>query len=102
MAGVGRPKGLPKTGGRQKGDKNAVSKQLKDMILGALSDAGGQDYLLQQARDNPGPFLTLIGKVLPTTLATDPDSPIIARIESVIVSPKNTDSSHIRTSVEAE
>jgi hypothetical protein len=98
------PKGKPRPegAGRKKGTTNKTSAQLKDMILGALSDAGGQTYLLQQARDNPGPFLTLIGKVLPTTLATDPDSPIIARIESVIVNPKNTDSSHIRTSVEAE
>jgi hypothetical protein len=72
------PKGKPRPegAGRKKGTTNKTSAQLKDMILGALSDAGGQTYLLKQARDNPGPFLTLIGKVLPTTLATDPDSPL--------------------------
>jgi hypothetical protein len=38
------------------------------MILGALHDAGGQRYLTQQARENPTAFLTLLGKVLPTTV----------------------------------
>lgn len=51
--------------GRKKGSKNKVTKALKDMILGALDDAGGQDYLTKQAKENPGAFLTLIGKVLP-------------------------------------
>lgn len=39
------------------------------MILGALSDAGGQKYLLKQAKENPAAFMTLIGKVLPKDIA---------------------------------
>lgn len=46
------------------------------MILGALDDAGGQKYLAAQAIENPGPFLALVGKVLPTTLAGDPLNPV--------------------------
>lgn len=38
------------------------------MILGALDDVGGQAYLARQAEENPGPFLTLIGKVLPMSI----------------------------------
>lgn len=57
--------GRKKTGGRQKGVTNKVNKELKDMILGALNDVGGQKYLARQAEENPGPFLTLIGKILP-------------------------------------
>ena len=38
------------------------------MILNALDQAGGEKYLLAQAHDNPTAFMTLIGKVLPTTL----------------------------------
>ena len=69
-AGIGRKKGVP----------NKVTKQLKEMILGALDDAGGQKYLAQQAIENPGPFMALVGKVLPTTLAGDPSSPIVVQL----------------------
>ena len=70
-------KGSKKTGGRSKGTPNKLTVALKDMILGALDDAGGQRYLVKQAKENPGPFLTLLGKVLPTTIAGDPDNPLI-------------------------
>lgn len=51
--------------GRPKGSQNKVTKELKDMILGALDDAGGQGYLATQAKLNPNAFLSLVGKVLP-------------------------------------
>lgn len=38
------------------------------MILGALADAGGQQYLVEQASKNPAAFMQLIGKVLPTQI----------------------------------
>ncbi len=46
------------------------------MILGALSEAGGQKYLARQALENPGPFLALVGKVLPTTLQGPNNGPV--------------------------
>ena len=53
------------------------------MILMALDKAGGVDYLHRQAEESPGAFLSLIGKVLPTTLAGDPQNPIktVVKIE---------------------
>lgn len=57
--------------GRPKGSQNKATKALKDMILGALDDAGGQDYLRRQSIKNPTAFMTLIGKVLPTTINAD-------------------------------
>lgn len=54
-AGKGRVKGVP----------NKITGDLKEMILGALSDAGGRQYLQQQAIKNPAAFLSLIGRVLP-------------------------------------
>lgn len=54
-----------KTGGRVAGTPNKFTRELKDMILGALEDVGGQDYLVAQAGQNPTAFLTLVGKVLP-------------------------------------
>jgi hypothetical protein len=52
--------------------------------------AGGEDYLLEQTRENPIAFMTLLGKVLPTTIRGDPHAPVqeITRIEMVIVDPR--------------
>ena len=73
-AGIG--KGTPGPG-RKKGVPNKSTTALKEMILGALDKAGGVDYLLAQAHDNPGPFLSLIGKVLPMTVASEPGGFVI-------------------------
>jgi hypothetical protein len=84
------PKGTrpPAAGrGRKKGEINKVTRQLKDMILGALDDAGGQAYLHQQAFENPGPFLALIGKVLPTTIAGDSSAPVVVEVRRTIIKP---------------
>ena len=61
-AGPGRPKGVP----------NRTTTILKDAILQAAELAGGKGglvgYLQLQAAENPGPFLALLGKVLPMQL----------------------------------
>jgi hypothetical protein len=62
--------------GRKKGVPNKVTTQLKEMILNALEKAGGEEYLQTQARDNPGPFMTLLGKILPTQLTGKDGGPI--------------------------
>lgn len=69
-------KGIKTGGGSRKGKPNKVNAELKDMILNALDRAGGANYLLVQARDNPNAFLTLVGKVLPMTVAGDPNKPL--------------------------
>jgi hypothetical protein len=61
-AGPGRPKGVP----------NKLTADLKAMILTALDKAGGVKYLQRQSTENPTAFLTLVGKVLPLTVA-NPD-----------------------------
>lgn len=64
-AGPGRPKGQP----------NKTTALLKDAILKAATDAGNgdmADYLKTQAILNPGPFMALLGKVLPMQV-TGPD-----------------------------
>jgi hypothetical protein len=38
------------------------------MILQALDASGGVEYLQRTAESHPAAFLSLIGKVLPTTL----------------------------------
>lgn len=65
-----------KTGGRTKGTPNKLTGDVKAMILDALYKKGGVKYLVQQADSNPVAFLTLVGKVLPMTVASDPDNPL--------------------------
>jgi hypothetical protein len=69
-------KGTKTGGGSRKGKPNKDNAAVKEMIEGALSDVGGREYLAKQALDNPGAFLTLIGKVVPRVLSGDPDKPI--------------------------
>ena len=57
--------------GRKKGVPNKTTAVLKDMILNALNGVGGEEYLKRQAEENPGPFLTLVGKVLPLDVKAD-------------------------------
>lgn len=60
-----KPKGLPKTGGRKKGSVNKISSSVKDMLLGALDDVGGQEYFRNLALENPVAFASLIKHITP-------------------------------------
>ncbi|MCW5615835.1 MAG: hypothetical protein KIT32_12000, partial [Rhodocyclaceae bacterium] len=61
MAHGGKRKGA----GRKKGSPNGNTHELRTMILGALDQVGGIEYLAARAEDTPTAFLSLIGKVLP-------------------------------------
>jgi hypothetical protein len=65
-----------KTGGRTAGTPNRFSADVKAMVLGALEQVGGQDYLARQADANPGAFMTLVGKVLPLQLSGANNGPV--------------------------
>lgn len=73
QAGKGRPKGQP----------NKVTRELKEMILTALDQSGGVEYLSRQADENPTAFLALVGKVLPLTIKGEgPKGEVIFRWEN--------------------
>lgn len=57
--------------GRKAGVPNKLNADIKDMIMGALQDAGGQAYLAKQAEDNPAAFMGLIGRVIPKDVKVD-------------------------------
>jgi hypothetical protein len=60
------------------------------MVVGALNQVGGLDYLAARAIDSPAAFLTLVGKVLPLQLTGDPDHPV----QFVIRGPSPVESAH--------
>jgi hypothetical protein len=81
-----------KVAGRVAGTPNKVTKEIKDMIQGALEQAGGQAYLYQQALENPTAFMTLIGKILPKNIDVNAEingsmAHTIAAIELIGVKP---------------
>lgn len=88
-------KGTKTGGGSRKGIPNKVSADVKAMILTALDKAGGAQYLFAQSQTNPNAFLTLVGKVLPMTVAGDPKNPlaVVTRIELVAMA-DNDDRAH--------
>ncbi len=79
-----RNSNLPGRGpGRPKGSRNRLTKVLKDAILEAGKKAGDGDlvaYLEKQARENPGPFMALLGKVLPLDVGLPGDGTVNVQI----------------------
>lgn len=78
-----RERNIPESPGRPKGVPNKTTALLKDAIIMAATnsgDASGQNglegYLQWASKEQPGPFLGLLGKVLPLQLANDDGSPV--------------------------
>lgn len=51
--------------GRKKGVPNKNTTALKDAIMNAFREVGGESYLSKVAREDYKTFCTLLGKVLP-------------------------------------
>ena len=68
------------------GAPNKISTMIKDAALKAAEIAGGGgpdglvNYLVIQAEKNPGPFLALLGKVLPMQVSGEGGGNIIVEI----------------------
>lgn len=64
---MARAKGTPSANpnGRPKGVPNKNAAQLRDMVVGAMDELGGQRWLVEQARLDPKTFINLFAKLLP-------------------------------------
>ncbi len=71
------------------------------MVALALDELGGIDYLVQQGIRNPGVFLRLVGKLIPTQHTGLDDAPIkVSKVVRVVVDAKpGTDTRAIRSAV---
>lgn len=69
-----------KTGGRTRGTPNKTTAALKDAILAALAQVGGQSYLERVAEEDPKTFCALLGRVLPMTLSGDATNPLVIKV----------------------
>ena len=54
-AGKGRPRGVP----------NKTTSAMRELVLQALDEAGGVEYLARMAEEQPVAFLGLVGRLLP-------------------------------------
>lgn len=90
--------------GKPKGAVSKTTALLKDAILKAAEEAGGKEglvgYLTKQAEANPGPFMSLLGKVLPMQVTGEDGKAVrIEMVRRVIVDPTgNPDSEGVSPS----
>ena len=63
--GRSRNGGKRRGAGRKLGTPNRLTKDLKELIRGALDAVGGQAYLEKVAREHPQVFCALLARVLP-------------------------------------
>jgi hypothetical protein len=61
----GRPKGLPKTGGRKKNTPNKIKATFKTALLEAFHDLGGTEGLVRWAKKNRTEFYKLCARLIP-------------------------------------
>jgi len=75
--GFGKGKPGP---GRPKGASNKITKDIKEAIVGAFHEAGGQAYLVKLAHEDPRTFCALVGKVLPMQITGEGGGPMTIQI----------------------
>lgn len=68
MPVVGRPKGTPKTGGRQKGTPNRTTTAAKEAIEQAAEGLGGVQRMISWAKEDPLNERTFWGTIYPKLL----------------------------------
>jgi hypothetical protein len=61
----GRPKGLPKTGGRKKNTPNKITAAFKTALLEAFQETGGTEALVRWAKKNRTEFYKICARLIP-------------------------------------
>lgn len=70
-----------KTGGRQRGTPNKVTRDIRQAVLDSFEKVGGAEYLAKQATENPTAYLSLLGKVLPMQISGEGGGALVVRWE---------------------
>lgn len=62
--------------GRPKGSLDKGNAMIREMIVEALDELGGVEYLKTTAASHPAAFLSLLGKVMPVQIAGEGGGPV--------------------------
>lgn len=79
---AGRPKGIAKTGGRQKGTPNKATLAVKEALEAAFEGMGGVERLKAWATSEPTEFYKLWAKMLPSQVNNQHTGPNGGPIET--------------------
>lgn len=71
MADTKLKKGRKKTGGRKKGTPNKMTTSVKEAIMKAFDEVGGEKYLVEVAKQDHRTFCSLLGRVLPKEISAN-------------------------------
>lgn len=86
------PKPVPKRaqprGGSRKGRPNKIPRTLKEEVLEAYREAGGVQYLVRQATENPKAFMHLLGRLVPQEAAGALPQAITYVVQQVACEPR--------------
>ena len=90
---MSRVKGSPKTGGRQKGTPNKVTKSMKQIVLSVFRDIGDEAAMAEWAKNpkNASVFYGgLCGRLIPQQHegSDDPQSEPIRTVLEIVTQPK--------------
>ena len=69
-----------KTGGRVAGTPNKVTASIKEAVTEAFEKAGGVDYLVKLASEDPRTFCGLVGKVIPLQVDAKVDGSLTVQV----------------------
>jgi hypothetical protein len=94
MAGRGSKPG-ERRGGRRKGTPNKINRDVREMLLAALHQAGGVKYLKRCARSHPAAFLALLAKILPKEQSVDDED----RVTEIVIKGGLPSMTAVRTSL---
>lgn len=72
--------GKRKGAGRPAGSRSKITKDVKAAIESAFHELGGEKYLVAIAKENPGVFCTLLGKVLPKEITGADGGPLTVQV----------------------
>lgn len=83
-------KGREKTGGRQPGSPNRFTRQIRQAILAVYDKLGGDDAFYAWAKESPGDFYKLSGRLIPGEFRDESDSSVTITIQQLTPTPLAT------------